>query len=40
VSDSVWPEGDHRAMLGWWVGAALIAAILLIGAALWFMYHP
>lgn len=40
MSDAVWPEGDRRATLGWWVGSAMITAILLIGAALWFMHHP
>ena len=25
---------------GWYIGLGLIAAVLAIGFALWFMYHP
>jgi disulfide bond formation protein DsbB len=29
--------GDYR---GWWLGFGLIVVILVIGAAIWFHYHP
>jgi hypothetical protein len=34
------PEGALSHDAGWIAGAIVIAAVLLVGAAFWFMHHP
>jgi hypothetical protein len=34
------PEPSFRQNAGWIAGAIVIAGVLAVGAAFWFMYHP
>lgn len=41
MSASVSPsEGTWHDDAGWIAGAIVIAAVLVVGAAFWFMHHP
>lgn len=33
-------EGEPGSYAGWYIGFAIIVAILAVGAGLWFVYHP
>ena len=39
-SAAAFEEGDRRAYSGWLVGVLVILAVMVIGAAFWFRYHP
>jgi hypothetical protein len=34
------PEESPGSYAGWYIGAGVVVAVLAVGAALWFMYHP
>jgi hypothetical protein len=34
------PEGSLTREAGWIAGGIVIAGVLLVGAAFWFMHHP
>jgi hypothetical protein len=33
------PEEEPGTLAGWYIGTAAVVAIVLIGLALWFLYH-
>ena len=37
---SLGTETEYRANAGWIAGALVILAVLVVGAAFWFMHHP
>jgi hypothetical protein len=34
------PESDEGSYAGWYIGGALIVAVIAVGLGLWFVYHP
>jgi hypothetical protein len=40
ASRDSWPEDSRHQNAGWIAGGLVILLVLLVGAALWFTYHP